>query len=254
MPIAAVNGVQLYYEEYGEGATTIVFAHGASGNHLSWWQQIPYFSQRYRCITYSQRGFHLSTRPAGSAGAAAFVDDLAALLDHLEIQETALVAQSMSGLTCFGFAQAYPRRTKALVMSDTVLGVPGVQAKWMESRGARPEQPEALGGFAPSFQQREPALYFLYAQMRDLNVDADRREMLRDRLTPNPDVSMLDMPILFLFGAEDTSSSPEMGRLAHSMVPGSRFIEVPGCGHSVYWEQAEEFNRIVGDFLAESGI
>src|SRR5512146_1513531 len=105
MPTVSVNGVELYYEMYGEGPSTIVFAHGASGNHLSWWQQIPYFSQRYRCITFSQRGFHLSPRPAGSRGASAFVGDLAALLDHLGIQDTALVAQSMSGLTCFGFAQ-----------------------------------------------------------------------------------------------------------------------------------------------------
>ena len=33
--------------------------------------------------------------------------------------------------------------------------------------------------------------------------------------------------------------------------PHARFIKVPGCGHSVYFERADEFNRIVGGFLRE---
>ena len=40
MPTAKVNGVELYYESYGEGPA-IVFAHGRGGNHASWWRQAP---------------------------------------------------------------------------------------------------------------------------------------------------------------------------------------------------------------------
>lgn len=47
MPKAAVNGIQLYYESHGEGPA-IVFAHGRGGNHLSWWRQVPAFSDDYR--------------------------------------------------------------------------------------------------------------------------------------------------------------------------------------------------------------
>lgn len=35
----------------------MVFVHEAGGNHLSWWNQIPHFSQRYRCVTYEVRGW-----------------------------------------------------------------------------------------------------------------------------------------------------------------------------------------------------
>src|SRR5216683_3991397 len=41
-------GAEIYYERTGAGPA-IVFAHGLGGNHLSWWQQVPYFSQRYTC-------------------------------------------------------------------------------------------------------------------------------------------------------------------------------------------------------------
>lgn len=52
-----VTGGQLIYDEFGEGPETIVFVHGAGGNHLSWWQQIPVFRDRYRCVTYEVRGW-----------------------------------------------------------------------------------------------------------------------------------------------------------------------------------------------------
>ena len=60
MPKAAVNGIQLYYESHGEGPA-IVFAHGRGGNHLSWWRQVPAFSDDYRCVTFDHR-------PMGRAG------------------------------------------------------------------------------------------------------------------------------------------------------------------------------------------
>ena len=46
----------LYYEIHGDGPW-MVFAHGAGGNSLSWWQQVPVFAPRYRCLVYDQRGW-----------------------------------------------------------------------------------------------------------------------------------------------------------------------------------------------------
>src|SRR5262249_49374764 len=45
----------------------LLFLHGAGGNHLSWWQQVPVFSEEYRCVTLDQRGFGRSPDvPGGS--------------------------------------------------------------------------------------------------------------------------------------------------------------------------------------------
>jgi 3-oxoadipate enol-lactonase len=43
----------------------IIFLHGLGGNHLSWWQQVPYFMRSFECITVDQRGFSLSPDPDG---------------------------------------------------------------------------------------------------------------------------------------------------------------------------------------------
>ncbi len=55
MPFAPINGIDLYYEEHGDGPP-LVFAHGVGGNHASWYQQVPFFARSYRAITCDQRG------------------------------------------------------------------------------------------------------------------------------------------------------------------------------------------------------
>ena len=97
MPSFDRAGCPLYYEVDGEGPA-IVFAHGAGGNHLSWWQQVPEFRDSYRCVALDQRGFGRSlVEPGGEdPSPEAFRLDLVALLDELAIEKSALVAQSPS--------------------------------------------------------------------------------------------------------------------------------------------------------------
>ena len=59
MPFAPLNDIDLFYESHGEGPA-IVFLHGRGGNHLSWWQQVPHFQERFRCIAIDHREFGLS--------------------------------------------------------------------------------------------------------------------------------------------------------------------------------------------------
>src|SRR3989304_7741761 len=131
MPAVPVNGIDLYHEEHGKGFP-LVLAHGAGGNHLSWWQQVPAFSRKYRCVTFAHRGWGLSLG-GRAAGPAAFVEDLRGLMDHLGIRQAALVAQSMGGLTCLGFTIAHPKRVKALVMGNTFAGMR--REVWLAAEG-----------------------------------------------------------------------------------------------------------------------
>src|SRR5215470_7349919 len=60
-----IGRFSLYYERAGAGSA-LVFLHGLGGNHLSWWQQVPYFMRWYECITLDQRSFGLSPDPDGT--------------------------------------------------------------------------------------------------------------------------------------------------------------------------------------------
>ncbi|KAB2857571.1 MAG: alpha/beta hydrolase, partial [Sphingopyxis terrae] len=98
----ATAGAEIYWQALGEGPA-VVLAHGVGGNHAIWYRQIDALSRSNRVITFDHRGFGLS-RDLDARGRDAFIDDLTALLDHLDIAKAALVGQSMGAGTCIGFA------------------------------------------------------------------------------------------------------------------------------------------------------
>src|SRR5688572_13565664 len=122
MPFVPINDIDLYYETHGSGPA-LVFAHGGGGSHLSWWQQVPVFAQHYTVITFDHRSFGQSRDLPDGPGPTAFVQDLTALLDHLQIAKAAVAGQSMGGWTVCGFAAAHPERTSALILCDTTGGI-----------------------------------------------------------------------------------------------------------------------------------
>ena len=84
-----VNGIKMEYQRYGperNEAESIVFAHGAGGNLVSWFQQIPYFSRKYDCVVFSHRGFGHSYDLENGPGMESFSDDLRGLVDSLGIE------------------------------------------------------------------------------------------------------------------------------------------------------------------------
>ncbi len=255
MPSAAINEIELFYDEQNpnERDDAVVFLHGAGGNHMSWWQQVPHFRERYRCISIDHRGFGRSLDTSG-AGSQRFVDDLEALLDHLGIERTALVAQSMGGRSAIGFAVRAPERVRALVMADTwgffawpELREHVAEHRAQQSDAAAPLTARALG---PKFQGENPAGTFLYRQIFDLNPPREGQSDDPDAPTRD-EVAAMEVPTLFVVGSEDGLTPPEIIRQVHEIVPGSQFEEVAECGHSVYFEAPETFNQIVGTFLAK---
>ena len=260
MPTAAINGINLYYETHGSGDEAFVFAHGAGGNHLSWWNQAPAFAERGRVVTFDHRAFGQSLDTNG-LGAGAFVDDLEGLLDHLGIARATLIAQSMGGLSAMGFTLRYPSRVKALVMADTVLGIrdivmadldDGTKESMESVRQQRmaANVPTSSWALGPVFRARNPAGAFLYQQIADLNPPRDAAFLASGMSTATRmELADLAVPILWLVGEDDAIMPPPMFRIAHSLTPSSRLVVVPGCGHSVYFEAPEAFNAIVMNFL-----
>ena len=139
---------RLYYEAEGSGPV-LIFAHGLGGNHMSWWQQVPHFRDRYTCVTFSHRGFSPSSAPAGGPDPQAYGDDLAALVDHLGASDVRIVAQSMGGWSALDYAFANPARVRALVLAST-----GGSMAWPAFPFPEPDQGRALA--QPKAKRRAP--------------------------------------------------------------------------------------------------
>ena len=246
MPKAKINGIELYYETHGEGPA-IVFAHGAGGNHLSWWQQVPSFSSDYRCITFDHRGWGASVEPPGRPGRAAFVEDVKQLLDHLGVEQTFLVAQSMGGRSCLGFALAYPERTLGLVLGDTTGGATDpVLVEAMQ--GAPAPGPGLNRMLAQTTIERRSDLAFLYSEISDLNPPRPATPAGNDGGPRAADLQKLTIPTLLIVGEEDAIAPVKVMQALQGLIPSSRLEVVPGAAHSTYFEQPAEFNRLVREF------
>lgn len=255
MPFAELPGVNLYYELHGPtvgSAPVLVFAHGAGGNHMSWWQQVPYFQSRFTCVTFDHRGWGQSLDQSGD-GALRFADDLLDLLGLLGVERFALAAQSMGGWTSLRVALREPSRVSHLVMSDTHGGTRGPEIpSWS---GGPP--PDRASGFHPAagetMRAEQPALNFLYWQITSLNPEsvAEARKLLRDERVQlsTEELRQLAVPTLFVAGEEDIVIPPAVVGAAAALVEGSRFVTFPKSGHSVHFERAPMWNRLVEDFL-----
>lgn len=257
MPIVTTNGCELYYETHGQGPA-IVFAHGAGGNHLSWFQQAPHFRDRYTCVTFDHRGFGRSLDPRPVEQRPRFDEDLAALIDHLGLAEVRLVAQSMGGWTCLGYAVTHPERVRALVMADTAGGLtsPELEAAREVVRERRASMPLLSGAISEGFRRRDPTGAFLYEQIFALNPPREvslgsGAPMNRLPVTAEQ-AKALTMPVLFIEGEEDVLIPPDVIRIAQGLIAGARLEMVAEAGHSVYFERPEQFNRILDAFLKET--
>ncbi len=260
MPYLDRPNARIYYETHGPKpgeAPAIVFAHGAGGNHLSWWQQVPHFRDQYTCVVFDHRRWGLSTEEPGGPGGAAFADDLRALLDHLGIEKASLVAQSMGGWTSLRFTLESPERVEHLVMCDTHGGIASPDTDgWVK---ATAENASKLpSGIHPAVGERmyreQPTLAFLYEEIDAINR-IKRAEIFATiqqigTVTPQ-EAATLRVPIMFLMGEEDIVIPPPFLEAAAALIPNTRIVRIPNAGHSTYFERPKEFNAAIESFLTK---
>ena len=120
------DGVRIHYEIYGEGPETMVFLPPWSIVHSRVYKaQLPYFSERFRCITFDGRGNGKSDRPAEVAAYSLeqYVADAIAVMDATEAGAAILVGLSLAGMHASVLAAHHPERVKAAILVGTVASI-----------------------------------------------------------------------------------------------------------------------------------
>ncbi|WP_160310385.1 alpha/beta fold hydrolase [Microvirga vignae] len=112
---AAVNGIKLYYLDWGGSGPPLVMVHGIGDNPHVFDDLASHLRDSFRIIAYARRAHGRSDAPAGPYDGATLVEDLRQLLDTLGIQRTSLVGWSMGGNEITAFAGQYPDRVDRLV-------------------------------------------------------------------------------------------------------------------------------------------
>jgi len=95
--ISTRDGTQLYYKDWGRGQP-VVFSHGWPLNSDSWESQMLYLAERgYRCIAHDRRGHGRSSQPWIGNDMDTYADDLATVIDALDLKGATLVGFSTGG-------------------------------------------------------------------------------------------------------------------------------------------------------------
>jgi 3-oxoadipate enol-lactonase len=253
----------IYYEASGWSRNVpLMFCHGLGGNHASWFQQVPEFARDYFVITWDHRGFGLSSDRNSSSGPAHAVTDLTAVLDNLDVERVHLVGQSMGGWTALGFVIREPDRVLTLTLADTIAGVytPEIAAALqgtLQQDGMPSSDWENVLGQHPAlgrgFRQTNPVGAYLYQQIAGFGPARHAEIMVGLGKTAYRDNSLRDVqtPVLFLVGEQDELFPPAMVRSVAPKFSNAQVVELPGAGHSPYFETPRAWNDALRQFLGK---
>lgn len=258
MPIVKSEDAEIYYEVHGEGPP-VVFAHGAGGNTLIWWQQIPFFAHNHKVIVFDHRGFGRSRSDTTENLASHFPDDLKAILDTVGVDRASLVCQSMGGWSGMPFTLQNPDRVSCLILSGTPGGIqtPKLRAEREKRQKQRTANASPVGqwnashwALASDAFDRNPNLSFLYSQISALNPP--RGDTGLNTVAINPEqLHNYTTPTCMIIGEHDRIFPLEAMREISTLIPGAEFHEISNVGHSPYFESADTFNKIAGAFIAK---
>jgi 3-oxoadipate enol-lactonase len=154
-----VNGTSLRYDVTGIGPTTLVLVHEMGGTLDSWDQVLPTLNNSRRVVRYDTRGAGLSEKIKGVITWDQMADDLAGLLDALQITEkVALAGIAVGAAIAMHFAVRYPNRAAALVLHGPAVGVHQDRKQATLDRAAAVEAGGMRSIVETSLEQSYPAI------------------------------------------------------------------------------------------------
>lgn len=118
MPIFNTGELDLYYETTGNG-DCLLLLHGLGSSTRDWEYQLPDFCKNYRVLTVDVRGHGRSGKTGTPYSIPQFANDIARLLDGLNIASAHVVGLSMGGMIAFQLALDHPKRIKSLVIVNS---------------------------------------------------------------------------------------------------------------------------------------
>jgi len=262
MPYAAVNDTQLFYRIDGAANRTapwLVLSNSLGSDVSMWAPQLIEFAKHFRVLRYDTRGHGQSAVPKGPYTIEQLTGDVIGLLDHLGIERAHFAGVSMGGLTGVGLGARYGNRIDRLVLCNTAAKI-GTPEVWVpRAAKARNEGMLALADaviprwYTAEFMARNP---LVIAQVRDVFVHTDNEGYASNCDAINAadlrgETASIKAPTLVISGTHDLAATPAQGRELAESVQGARYVEL-NASHISNVELADEYNKIVVDFLLEA--
>jgi pimeloyl-ACP methyl ester carboxylesterase len=262
MPKIQTGEIELYYEEHG-GGEPLVLVPGFSNGLWIWFKQIPALAQKFRVIVFDPRGIARSAAPDEPISIRLIADDVAALLRALGIESAHILGASFGGFVAQEFALAYPQLTRSLILCCTSFGgshhVPPPLATLQaiaSTKGLNTEdrvRENLLLAFSQKYLAENSEEVERVIALRAANAvpDYSYQHQLQAAIVFNTEarVSEIKAPTLVLTGDDDIIVPSVNSENLAASIPGARLHIIAGGSHTFFIERAEEFNKIVAEFI-----
>lgn len=261
MPHMTIDGCSLYYTDQGEGETVLLI-HGLGSSTRDWEYQLPSLLPYYRVICLDMRGHGQSDKSKGGYSIKRFADDCVAFIGKMQLIKPHIVGISMGGMIAFQLATDHPELPASLTIvnsgPEVIPRKPAeyvMVAKRLFFAHVLPLAVIARGLAKMLFP--EPHQQSIRETFESRWIENDRRAYLAslraiigwgvsDRL------SRINCPVLVISG--DMDYTPVESKREYVSRLGDAHLEViENSRHGTPIDQADKFNALLLDFLAQSG-
>ena len=263
MSFLRIDDIQLAYTDTGVGRP-IVLIHGYPFNRSLWNEQVAALSTSYRVIFHDLRGFGESESSPPPATMNRMAQDVAQLMDHLEITRAVIGGLSMGGYVALAFYKQFPSRVRALILADTRAQADTEEGKQTRAQQAEKALSEGMAGIAdamlpklltPETVSKRPEIV---KRVRDMILKtkpggaAAALLGMAQRDDQTELLSTITSKTLIIVGAEDAITPAADSENMHNAIAGSRLVILESAGHVSNLERTEKFNEALMDFLRDS--
>jgi pimeloyl-ACP methyl ester carboxylesterase len=267
VPIAAVNGIRLSYQEYGRGEPVLLIA-GSGARGRTWTpHQVPALTAAgYRVITVDNRGVPPSDTGLAGFGIDDMVADTAGLIGYLGIGPCRIVGHSMGGMIVLELLLKHPGLVKQAVLMGTRGRTDAMRTEFARAGAVLEDSgitlPPRYAAVIQAMQYLSPQTLNDEQRIRDWldvfemtsqdpSVSRAQRhlDLIRNRLTEYGKIRSQCLVI----GFQDDLVAPSFfcqEIAAH--IPGCSYREISGCGHYGYLERPEAVNSVFLDFFRQA--
>ena len=263
MPIAHINGVDIFYRDGGQGSPLILIG-GFSSDHSSWEPVKKYLETQYRVITFDNRGAGQSTVPTDEYTIDDMARDTVALCQYLGIERAHFVGHSMGGMILQAIMHDYSSVVSAAVISQSGVALNTAYAYFQRARLQlmRERVPtielikmELAWCFSHDFLSQgntfDELAEFWSLSPHPFSVLGCKGQLSAlERVSTTQWLSSITIPTLVLTGDEDIVLPSRCSQPLLDHLSDVRHYEFHRCGHIAHVEQSVKFCDVVTHFLS----
>jgi pimeloyl-ACP methyl ester carboxylesterase len=249
-----VNGASLYVEEHGQGVP-VVLIHGATTSHSMWDAVVPLLAPHVRVITFDFRGHGDSTHPSGALSLRVIADDVAALIEALELEHPFVGGWSAGGAVTVDVGMRHPSIARGLLA-----GGARVRSQTEDLREQTRAVFHARENGQVDFETFLEAAPEFVAFLRSVHPHGEAQwqwvaQHTLMMIIESPDlteeqVQQISVPTLIIHADHDQLIPMDDALTLFRWLPNAELAVLPGCDHQRPFTEPATFAAAVLDFIA----